>query len=266
MAMDTRFRVVPEVIEWVKDNTDFEGLSEDWQKRILRWQNEGERPTLEEILTVSRLLYVPKNYFFLEEAPKEDVPMLPLRTIIKPYHRRLSRNLVETMLDMEGLQSDLSRQREKRGLSFCEFVGGGTGCHDQPKVIANAILDRLGIRDKWATVHGSVPRYSLLQEGLRKARVMVMTSETVGDNEQRELDPAEFRSFLMLDDFAPLIFVNGNDSWNQMLFALVHEVAHMWQGTSELFDGTNDLDQQFRSPELEKQNFAVTFAMLGETA
>ena len=66
-----------------------------------------------------------------------------------------------------------------------------------------------------------------------------MQNGVVGNNANRPLGSKEFRAFALIDPYAPLIFINRTDEpETARLFSLVHELAHVWLGTDELYNDT----------------------------
>lgn len=65
-----------------------------------------------------------------------------------------------------------------------------------------------------------------------------MMNGIVGKNTHRALDVNEFRAFAMVNEWAPLIFINGADSAGGRLFSLFHELVHLWIGENDLYNDT----------------------------
>lgn len=78
--------------------------------------------------------------------------------------------------------------------------------------------------------------FNYIRGKLEECGVVVMMSGVVGKNTHRALDVNEFRAFAMVDEWAPLIFINTADSNGAKLFSLLHEVAHIWLGEDDLFN------------------------------
>ena len=75
-------------------------------------------------------------------------------------------------------------------------------------------------------------------DGAELAGILIMRSGIVGNNTHRKLSVNEFRGFAISDPIAPLVFINNSDAPTAKLFTLIHELAHIWIGTS----GISDLD------------------------
>jgi Zn-dependent peptidase ImmA (M78 family) len=52
----------------------------------------------------------------------------------------------------------------------------------------------------------------------------------------RPIDVRECRGFVLVDEFAPFMFINNADGKAAQMFTIVHELAHIWTGQSAGFD------------------------------
>ncbi|MGI6587369.1 MAG: ImmA/IrrE family metallo-endopeptidase [Peptococcia bacterium] len=85
-----------------------------------------------------------------------------------------------------------------------------------------------------------------------------MQNGIVGSNTHRKLDINEFRGFVLYDEFAPLIFINTNDSMAGKIFTLVHEFIHILFEEDDILENI-DL---FKDVKLESQINKITVEFL----
>jgi Zn-dependent peptidase ImmA (M78 family) len=67
-----------------------------------------------------------------------------------------------------------------------------------------------------------------------------LKNSVVGNNSSRPLDINEFRAFALIDEYAPLIFINSKDSLTGQVFSLVHEFVHICLGIDSLYNVGQD--------------------------
>jgi len=108
---------------------------------------------------------------------------------------------------------------------------------ENPPAVADKIRSSLGFDIGWAT---NQPTWSdalrALREAIELAGILVVVNGVVGNNTRRKLVPSEFRGFVLVDEYAPVVFVNGTDGKAAQMFTLAHELAHVFFGSSAAFD------------------------------
>jgi len=62
----------------------------------------------------------------------------------------------------------------------------------------------------------------------------------VGNNTSRHLSIEEFRAFTLIDEYAPLIFINSADSKGGKIFSLLHEFIHIGLAQNSLYNASQD--------------------------
>ncbi|MBT1182012.1 ImmA/IrrE family metallo-endopeptidase [Bifidobacterium sp. CP2] len=234
--------LAPEVLDWVLRISPADH-HDDPQRRIVQQWKSGERqPNIRDINEVSRKLHIPFSYFFLTQ-PIDDTPAIfEHRTIGNGPLKTPSRDLVDTVADMSRIQDWARQDQIDNGGEPLPFIGSMTVKSGVVR-IADSIRKTLGIEKTWYTQLGTrkaEEAFTLLRERAAQTQIIVMMNGVVGNNTHRKLNPEEFRAFALVDEYAPLIFINRADEpETARLFSLVHEFAHLWLGQDELFnDGT----------------------------
>ena len=107
----------------------------------------------------------------------------------------------------------------------------------EPGLVVDRIRKDLEIEDNWFEKCKDVrDAFNYIRQKLEMCGVVVMMNGVVGKNTHRALDVKEFRAFAVVDEWAPLIFINSADSGSAKLFSLFHELAHIWIGMDDLFN------------------------------
>jgi Zn-dependent peptidase ImmA (M78 family) len=229
--------VNPELIRWAIERS---GRSVDALARHLpkigQWESGDAQPTLKQLETLAKKTWTPLGYFFLSEPPEEKLPVPDFRTARDQPIRRPSPNLIDTLHTMQRRQAWMRDYLIEMGHERLAFMGAAEPA-DNIESVAKNIRRTLGMSDGWAGRIGTwTEALSVLREATEAAGVLLVINGVVGNDTHRKLDPSEFRGFVLADDYAPLVFINGSDARSAQMFTLAHELAHLWIGEGGIFD------------------------------
>jgi len=232
----TRIEVKPELLDWavVRSGKDRAKLQKRFSK-LDEWQRGELLPTLKQLEDFAKATYTPLGYLFLETPPEDKMPIRDFRTVMGRAPRRPSPNLLDTIYQMQRRQEWMREFLQGHDAGRLGFIGSVT--LESPVVeSAAAIRAKLEFNVDWASGHATwEDALRAMKSAIEEIRILVFTNGIVGNNTSRALDPEEFRGFVLTDDLAPLIFVNGNDAKGAQMFTLAHELAHLWLGETGVF-------------------------------
>lgn len=228
--------VEPEILKWALSQVQVEKLGDELVNNIKQWLDGTKTPTFDQIEKFSKKANIPLGYFFLQTPPEEKIELLEYRTVDSVQLVNPSRNLIDTIYDMESIQDWMRAYRQDMGFDVLPFVGCMKNVNET-NTIVNKIRDDLEIDDIWYEHYKNAREaFNFIRGRLETMGIIVMMSGIVGNNTHRVLDINEFRAFAMVDEWAPLIFINAADSEGARLFSLFHEIAHIWIGEDDLFN------------------------------
>ncbi len=207
-----------------------------YMPRIGQWESGEAQPTLKQLEKLAQKTWTPLGYFFLSEPPEEKLPVPDFRTARDAPILRPSPNLIDTMHTMQRRQAWMRDYLIEMGHERLAFIGAAKPTDDIVSV-AKSIRRELGVSDGWAGNIGSwTEALRVLREAAEGAGVLVVINGVVGNDTHRKLDPSEFRGFVLADEYAPLVFINGSDARSAQMFTLAHELVHLWIGEGGIFD------------------------------
>lgn len=232
----TKVDVKPELLIWAASRA---GGVEYIQKKIpniAKWIKLDSKPTIKQLEKLAKTTSTPLGYFFLHEPPQEELTVPNYRTLDSNNPDKVSVELVDTIKTMEIRQDWMRDYLIDNGHDPLPYVGSAN-LNDDPVLVAKNIRKTLSLENGWATKHTSwTEALRHLIYLLEDIGILVMANGVVGNNTHRALDVNEFRGFVLIDKYAPLVFLNSKDGKAAQMFTLAHEIAHIWFGASGIFD------------------------------
>ncbi len=200
-------------------------------ERVQTWERSGSisMPQAERLARTAR---VPLGYLFLSRPPDESLPIPDFRVRGDTPPSDPSPDLLETVYAMQRRQMWMRDELIENGAEPLGFVGTYEP-NGHANVVSDAMRSALGLADRWAASEATwSDALRLLRDSVEDAGILVFFNGVVGNNTSRKLDPEEFQGFALVDEYAPLIFVNNADFKAAQMFTLAHEFAHLLVGES----------------------------------
>ncbi|MDP3786459.1 MAG: ImmA/IrrE family metallo-endopeptidase [Candidatus Omnitrophota bacterium] len=200
------------------------------------WNLGEASPTLKQLERFAKATYTPIGFLFLQKPPIETVPIPDFRNVGGGHVGHPSPDLLDTIYICQQRQEWYREFVRSTGEKPLPFVGSVSQTNSIEK-IAESIRHALGFdieeRRQTPTWTDALRRFIEQADVLG---ILIMVSGVVGNNNRRKLDPQEFRGFALVDNLAPLVFINGSDTKAAQMFTLAHELTHIWIGQSAVSD------------------------------
>lgn len=222
----------PDVLKWARERAgiDAEQLADKMQvkpERVLDWERDG-KISIAQADRLAQRTHTALGLLYLTEPPKDLLPISDFRA--RGNDLQPSVNLLDTIYLMQRRQAWMREELIGEGARPLNFIESYETDGD-PLQVARAMRDALQLTDDWAA---SISTWSDALGHLRNraedAGVLVVFNGVVGNNTSRKLDPDEFQGFALVDEYAPLVFVNNADFKAAQMFTLAHELAHLLVG------------------------------------
>lgn len=228
------------VLHWAIDRASLTpNMLESKFPKLQQWLIGESLPTFRQLESLAKTTHTPFGYFFLDTPPQEELPLPYFRTHEDEGEDNFSPELLDTIHSMQRRQNWMREYLIDLGHGPLDYVGS-VNLNQDPLFIAQQIRSTLELPEEWAS---QLPTWELalrnLRETIESAGILVVGNGIVDNNTHRKLDPREFRGFVLVDEFAPLVFVNNADVKAAQMFTLAHELAHIFLGSSAAFDLRN---------------------------
>ncbi len=201
------------------------------------WRQNKRNPTLNQLSKVADYFNVPFGYFFINKIQDKEYPIPHYRTISRGQFKP-SEELLDVINIVEQRQKWASYMLKKINHNEIPYANS-VSIQDSVEETAQKIRDILDVHESWAKFEGFgkwIDAFKYLVDKIENAGVFVVINGVVGNNTFRPLNINEFRGFVLYDELAPFIFINGVDFVSARIFTLIHEFVHILIGKSASFD------------------------------
>lgn len=212
------------ILDWAIDRS---GLSIDRLgfpvEKVKMWLDGDKKPTIIQTRALAKKLDVPFGYFCLFEPPTEGFKLPDFRTKGNHPINRMSLGLRKSLRHARYCQSFLRDFLRDDDYPIFQYKNS-LNLNMTPQEAAQMLRKILGT----IKISGDPSKYfSSLVNRIEEIGIFVQKNSCALTNTKDQLDIQEFRGFALCDDYAPLIFINSNDSLNASCFTLIHELCHI---------------------------------------
>lgn len=121
--MQANITISKDILDWIIAKVDPGVLPSKLWEQLCAWKDGVKVPTYNQIEKISKASGIPLGYFFLKKPPDEDTSFVEYRTVDSVELSNPSRNLMDTMHDMEIVQDWLRNELSTTGGEKLPFVG-----------------------------------------------------------------------------------------------------------------------------------------------
>ena len=223
----------PKILRWARERAGLDEatlakkLGYKKVERVTAWEQTGELP-YEKAELLAEKTHTPFGYLFLKEPPEDRLPIPDFRTPGDRPIPKPSPALLETVHQMERRQAWMREFLIEEGEQPLSFIGS-LSLQADPREAGQAMRRELGCADGWAASERTwTDALMQLRRRGEEREILVVFNGVVGNNTHWALDRDEFRGFALVDEYAPLVFVNAADFKAAQMFTFAHELAHLW--------------------------------------
>jgi Zn-dependent peptidase ImmA (M78 family) len=267
----------PKILTWARETaglsiedaaaalslTDARGRTKT--ERLANMEAGKEEPTRPVLVKMAKAYRRPLLVFYLAEPPKRGDRGQDFRTL-PAGHAQFNPELDALVRDIKARQGLIRSMLEDNQAGPVDFIGSATMEVPASKLAA-LMADRLRFSlARFREAKNPDEAFGYLRETIEHNGVYVLLLGNLGSY-HTNIPVDIFRGFALADKIAPLIVINDLDARTAWSFTAIHELAHLWLGTTGI-SGTdteqrierycNDIAGEILLPAEELREFART--------
>jgi Zn-dependent peptidase ImmA (M78 family) len=236
--------------------------------RLAEIEAGDEEPSRSLVLRMAKEYRRSLLVFYMAEPPRTGDRGDDFRTVPgaePPLYNPLLDALIR---DIRGRQNILKSGLEDADTERLRFIGSAN-MDVSVEALAQRIIPELDFRlEDFRAQPGIEEAFAYLRFKIESRSIFVLLLGNLGSH-HTNISVDTFRGYAIADDIAPLILINDQDARSAWSFTALHEVTHLWLGTSGISgweDGSeierycNDVASEILLPARENRDLAKTRA------
>ena len=202
-------------------------------EKLEEFENYTSHPTRNQLIKLAKIYDVKLTVFYLDNPPQNgdlgtDFRMFP-RNVSPEEQSILNSILLDIYARSDYLRGVIEDEADASQISFI----GSFNTDMDIKVSADRERSTLGIdeRDWTKNYNNPTELFKDLRNKIEGLGVFVLLKSNLGSH-HTNVGPEVFRGFAIADDWAPFIVINDQDAKTAYNFTLLHELMHLFLGTS----------------------------------
>ena len=204
------------------------------EEKLADLESGKKSPTRNQLLKIAGVYHRPLTTFYLQSPPRAADRGEDFRTLDAPVEQHDAANLDALVRDIRGRQATISELiAEDETRRRVDFVGS-LSVEIPVEDAVRRVRERLEITDDRALRKGMNTPKDLFDELRRRVEalgVFVILAGNLGTH-HTSISERVFRGFAVADLYAPMIVVNDADARAAWAFTLLHELVHIFTGST----------------------------------
>ncbi|TET45503.1 ImmA/IrrE family metallo-endopeptidase [candidate division TA06 bacterium] len=251
MPSKVRAIVTPELMVWAREKRARLTLEAAAKKigrpkeEIEGWENGTLKPTMPQARNAEEAYRVPLACFYMEKPPKGFAVLRDFRFLPDEYSPEYSPKLSLLAEETQDRQQWMRDYLIMEGRKRLDFVGSADVTME-PRDLAKSIRKTLKTTpDDQISCSSRSDALKLWMQSAEQAGIFVSRA--------RDVSCLEARGFAICDPYAPIIFLNTNDSKAAQFFTLAHELVHIWINQT----GVSNLEDIYSMPDTDEARIEI---------
>lgn len=185
----------------------------------VQWENGEKKPTLNQLVSIAKLLDRTPAFFYLNQLPEEEKPLSEFRTVNNKELEKGSPKLIKVIREAKRNRMtmiELYENQHKKPTRIPDMNSFTGTIQEQAKQIREWLGVSMDTQKSWISSSQALTNWKNLIE---EKDIYVVQFPFV--------EVEECRGFAIAEEKIPVIGINPKDSYNARIFTLIHELAHV---------------------------------------